>query len=72
MANEMKTAEEQKYEAFVDACWAFKRGQRATEPTAHEFHINYAIAEVLARQVHIEFQNQQTRHLPKPGKAVAA
>jgi hypothetical protein len=61
-----------KEEAFVDACWAFKRRQRTTEPTAHEFGIDYHLFEALARQVHIEFENHACRNLPKLKKAVVA
>jgi len=50
-----------KQEAFVAACWAFKRRQRTEEPTAHEFGIPWSLAEVLARQVQKEFEEQVLR-----------
>lgn len=52
--------------AFVAALWAFKRRQRTTEPTAEEFCIPWSMAEVLARQVQLEFDRQVfARLLPK-------
>lgn len=47
-----------KEEAFVRACWEFKRRQRTEEPTAHEFGIPWSLSEVLARQVQKEFEQQ--------------
>lgn len=48
----------QKEQAFVAACWAFKRRHRTTEPTAEEFGLMWPMAEALARQVQAEFERQ--------------
>lgn len=56
----------EKERSFVEACWAFKRRQRTTEPTYEEFGITWPMAEVLARQVQAEFERQVLK------KAVAA
>jgi hypothetical protein len=72
MANEVNKKPVSKEEAFVDAYWAFKRQQRVSEPTPEEFGLTLGMWQALSHQVHIEFQNQATRHLPKPGKKVAA
>lgn len=65
MANEMKQASDISSVAFVAACWAFKRRQRVDEPTADEFGICGCLAEVLARQVQIEFEHRAIGHLLK-------
>lgn len=52
-----------KEEAFVAACWAFKRRLRTEEPTAEEFGIHWMLSEVLARQVQKEFEQQVFRKL---------
>lgn len=54
-----------KEEQFVAACWAYKRRHRTEEPTGAEFGIDHVIAEVLARQVHIEFERRQFALLRK-------
>jgi len=50
-------------EAFVSACWAYKRRERTEEPTAFEFGIPWSLAEVLARQVQKEFEQRVLRKL---------
>jgi len=52
-----------KQQAFAAACWAFKRRERTTEPTALEFGIPWSLAEVLARQVQKEFEQRVLRKL---------
>jgi hypothetical protein len=60
-----------KEEAFVKACWAFKRRHRTEEPTAHEFGIDYNLSEMLARHVHIEFEAQVIKPMLKAKKEAA-
>lgn len=50
-------------EKFVAAYWAWKRRERTTEPTWDEFGLHEALAELLAQQVHIEFEDQVRRRV---------
>lgn len=52
---------EQRCALFAAACWAFKRRERTTEPTAKEFDLFPPLAESVARQVQIEFERRVLR-----------
>ena len=54
-----------KEEAFVLACWEYKRRHRTEEPTADEFGLLWPLAEALARQVQAEFERKVISELLK-------
>ena len=71
MENEVNKVPISNEEAFVKACWAFKRRHRVEEPTAHEFGIDYRLSEILARHVHIQFEAQVIGPMLKKRKEAA-